>query len=83
MEKERKQKNIIIVIFVLIFVMLVLPSVFVDNKIVKEVKTGEKTLTCEFSDGWRDVPKEKIIGLNDNNGYWEFTNGYARNCEAN
>jgi len=73
--------NIIMVsLFAILFVLICfcLP----ESEMEKSVKSGEKILTCEFSDGWRDVPSEKIVGYNDETGYWSFTNGYAKNCEV-
>lgn len=56
-------------------------SVFSEPKIVTELQSGEKSLECLFTDGWKDVPKEKIVGFDDVNGRWLFTNGSATNCE--
>jgi len=52
------------------------------SQIEIDVKSGTKTLTCEFADGWREIEPEKVVGFNDENGYWTFTNGYAKNCEV-
>ena len=37
-------------------------------------------LVCDFSDGYREVPKSKIIALDDESGYWVFSNGSAKDC---
>ena len=52
------------------------------EEIVKQVKSGDKTLYCLFSDGWREVPKEKVIDRETENGYWIFDNGYAKTCKV-
>jgi hypothetical protein len=52
------------------------------EEIVKQVKSGDKTLYCLFSDGWREVPKEKVIDREAENGYWIFDNGYAKTCKV-
>jgi len=75
------QVNYILITFLTIFFILIV-FCFPESEIEKSVKSGDKTLTCEFSDGWRDVPPEKIVGYNDETGYWSLTNGYAKNCEV-
>lgn len=50
-------------------------------QIVTDLKSGDKSLECLFSDGWRDIPKDKIVGLDDVSGRWLFTNGSAKTCE--
>jgi outer membrane lipoprotein-sorting protein len=67
----------------LLAVALVVLSVqaFSEPKIVTELKNGTKTLECEFTDGWRVVPSEKIVGLDDVSGRFIFTNGSAKTCE--
>lgn len=50
--------------------------------VVKDVKAGNKTLYCLFSDGWREVPKERVIDREAENGYWIFDNGYAKTCKV-
>ena len=37
-------------------------------------------LVCDFSNGYREVPKSKIIALDDESGYWVFSNGSAKDC---
>ena len=37
-------------------------------------------LNCEFRDGYRTVPKDKIIAYDGEQNVWVFTNGYAHNC---
>ena len=37
-------------------------------------------LVCDFPDGYREVPKSKIIALDDESGYWVFSDGSAKNC---
>ena len=79
--KIEKSLELFIVIIGAIGIFMVLVLLSQPTQIENDVKNGTKTLSCEFSDGWRDVPKEKIMGLNDETGYWYFTNGSARNCE--
>ena len=57
-------------------------SAFSEPQIVTDVKNGTKALECLFSDGWRDIPKDKVIGIDDINGHWIFTNGSAKTCEV-
>jgi hypothetical protein len=58
-----KQRGLIIISFVVIIQIILL--IVITKTIEIEVKSGNKTLSYEFSDGWRIVPKEKIVGLND------------------
>ena len=37
-------------------------------------------LVCDFPDGYREVPKNKIVALDDESGYWVFSDGSAKNC---
>ena len=69
------------VFLILIFIGMGLLA-FQEPQIVTEVKSGEKQLECLFNDGWREVPAEKVVGLDDVNGAWLFTNGYATNCNV-
>ena len=56
-------------------------SAFNEPQIVTDIKNGDKQLECLFGDGWRTIPKEKFVGINDVNGYYLFTNGSAKTCE--
>jgi len=38
-------------------------------------------LECLFKNGYRIVPKNKIIAYDDEQNTWAFSNGWARNCE--
>jgi len=48
---------------------------------VNKIK-GNKNLEliCEFKDGYRTVPKDKIFAYDGEQDMWVFTNGYAHNC---
>jgi len=39
-------------------------------------------LQCLFQNGYRIVPKNKIIAYDDEQNVWAFNNGYAKNCEV-
>lgn len=49
-----------------------------DRKVLKQVKSGDKHLFCNFKDGEHFVNSDVIVGFND--GVWFFKNGYAKNC---
>jgi hypothetical protein len=49
-------------------------------EVVLKVQSGEFELTCLFEDGWREVPKNKVIGLDGLQ--WLFTNGAASACRV-
>ena len=49
-----------------------------DRKVLKQVKSGEKHLFCNFKDSEHFVNPDVIVGFND--GVWFFENGYAKNC---
>ena len=57
---------------------LLLVSTLVENKTFKKVKTGEYTLVCQFNDGVRNVPPERILYRIGE--VWHFDNGAAKNC---
>nr|DAX81657.1 MAG TPA: protein of unknown function (DUF883) [Bacteriophage sp.] len=57
---------------------LILPK----NETLVKLQSGEYKLECMFEDGWREVPKEKIVDTDDEKGGWIFTNGYARTCKV-
>jgi len=49
---------------------------------VYKLKSNNKLqLQCLFQNGYRIVPKNKIIAYDDESGTWAFVNGWARNCE--
>lgn len=52
-----------------------------NDDTLKKLQSGEYKLECMFSDGWRDIQKDKIVGIDDEKGYFLFTNGYARTCK--
>ena len=74
--------KLLITIGSLLFVSLAYAA-FSTPQIVLDIQSNKKTLECEFTDGWRIVPADKLIGLDDMNNRWLFSNGSAamRNCE--
>lgn len=52
-----------------------------EDEAVLKVKSGEWQLSCKFKDGWRDIPADKVVSRDDQTSSWQFTNGYAKNCE--
>ena len=54
---------------------------FSEPQIVTDIKNGDKQLECLFNDGWKTIPSEKFVGIDDMNGRWLFTNGSAKTCE--
>jgi len=49
--------------------------------IVNELKNDNNLeLFCLFKNGYRKIPKNKILTFDDSNNVWIFTNGYARSC---
>ena len=70
----------------LLFVLVCLTAVlwFLDQdirQISKDVKSGRAVLSCQFNDGWREVPAHRFVRLHTDPTLWEFTNGHAQNCE--
>ena len=55
---------------------------FNEPQIVTDIKNGDKQLECLFGDGWKEIPKEKFVGIDDVNGRYLFTNGSAKTCEV-
>lgn len=51
------------------------------RRISQDVKSGRAILSCQFEDGWRQVPADRFVKLHTDPLFWEFTNGYAQNCE--
>jgi len=43
------------------------------------VKSGQVKLICSMKDGYKVINPDKVINK-DSSGYWNFTNGYAKNC---
>ena len=61
---------------------LIIMNLYIEPQLLKDVKSGKYTLTCQFKDEWRDISKDMIVNYNEDSGYWEFKNGYAKNCEV-
>lgn len=70
------------VLAVFVAVLISLTSTGCTNEATELVLSGERVLLCHFKgeDGYRKVPKEKVIGFNTDLLFWEFENGYAKNC---
>jgi precorrin-4 methylase len=49
-----------------------------DTGTVDRVKSGETTLWCAMSDGFRAIDKDLVVGRDELG--WRFTNGNASNC---
>ena len=69
-------------VIAVVLVGLMALSASMQPQIVEDVKTGKVTLECQFHDGWRTVPADKVVGLDDMSSAWLFTNGSAQNCET-
>jgi len=50
------------------------------NPVTKLKKNKNLELVCGFQDGYREIPKNKIISYDSGRDMWIFTNGYAHNC---
>lgn len=71
-----------IVLIILISLGLLLRGYDSETNLERKVRSGEWELQCYFrEDGWKTVDPKKVIGLNPNGVTWEFTNGFASNCE--
>ena len=79
----RKQTVVLLGLF--LGVSIATLTAFQTHQVVTDVQNGSKTLECEFTDGWRTVPADKVVGIDDVHNRWLFTNGSvaARNCEVN
>lgn len=68
----------------LVLIVLAVVSLFVgftakaDSDLTKQVKSGQKILTCYLKQGEVQIPPHKIIRFSD--GRWYFTNGSATQC---
>ena len=78
--RKLNYQNILLVLLAIGFVALSY-QVFKTPQIVEDIQSGKVQLECEFRDGWRDVPADKVIDLDDNGRYY-FTNGSAGNCNT-
>ena len=65
-------------------VVTLLMSDILVPQVVLDVKSGEKTLECFMSDGYRVIDGSKVVDLDDVSMRWVFTNGSAKisNCEV-
>jgi len=68
---DTSSKLMVVAILIMIY------EILSSTNITSEVKSGQKILVCNYE----TVPPNKIVGFNDNTGYWTFTNGYAKNCK--
>lgn len=51
-----------------------------DNDLTKQVKSGQKILTCHLQQGEIQISPDKIKYFSE--GRWYFTNGSATQCEV-
>lgn len=51
-----------------------------ESKTLTAVKTGAAQLQCQFASGWQVVPADKVVDYTE--GEWQFSNGYASNCQV-
>lgn len=51
-----------------------------DNDLTKQVKSGQKILTCYLKQGETQISPDKIKYFSE--GRWYFTNGSATQCEV-
>lgn len=51
-----------------------------DRKTLELATSGKAVLYCLMSDGWRQIPADKIKAFDGER--WVFTNGSARQCEV-
>lgn len=59
-----------------------LATVFLwHTDIETQVKNGAKALRCQFDDGWRTVPANRVQGFDG--ARWYFDNGSASRCTVN
>ena len=77
------RKQTVVLIGAFLGLTLVTLTAFQTPQVVTDVQNGTKTLECEFTDGWRTVPAEKVVGIDDVSNRWLFTNGSASHCEVN
>ena len=81
MNNENIIKVPLSIIVVLSIVSLSLTMWYLNTtSLTTKVKSGSKILVCDIDGAYTRIPPKKIIGFNDQTGYWSFTNGYARNC---
>lgn len=52
----------------------------VDSDLTKQVKSGEKILTCHLKQGETQISPDKIKYFSE--GRWYFTNGSATQCKV-
>jgi hypothetical protein len=55
-------------------------GIYVTDPVVQIKQNPDAQLVCEFRDGVRVVPKDKIVAYDDERDVWAFTNGSAHNC---
>lgn len=51
-----------------------------NDNYINKFKTGELTLECKMKNGLEVIDPDKIVGVDDESGYFYFTNGSAKNC---
>ena len=78
---ETRKPPMIIAVFGVLLLAVLSGIAFGEPQVVTDIKNGNNRLECMFSDGWRDIPKDKFVGMSDR-GAWLFTNGSARTCRV-
>ena len=71
------KKEILIMVIMLLLVCI---GIHVTDPVYQIKHDPNAELVCDFEDGERVVPKDKISGYIEEEDTWVFTNGYARNC---
>jgi len=68
---------------IIYFLFIVAAFFYINYKLnpINKIKSGKYELLCEFKDGERIVPENKIVSYIDEEDCWSFTNGYACNCK--
>jgi hypothetical protein len=74
-------KTFIVIIIGILFVVIGLMH---NNhaKWLQDIKQNH-TLTCYIDNEYKVIDPDKIVDYNDEQCYWIFTNGSAKNCELN
>lgn len=69
-----------IILIALAAVSILVGFAMADKDLTKQVKSGEKILTCHLKQGETQISPDKIIRFSE--GRWYFTNGSATQCEV-
>lgn len=77
--KYNKTEKIIITMILFLALFPAVYSTFI-NTLYDKVKNGDVELYCRVNNSYKYVPKESVIGFDDENKLWIFKNGYVKNC---